>query len=55
MRTIKLNESFYHKRVVYTLLSRDRKGIEVEAAMGNGKFNFYHPASWRNFKRWIVK
>lgn len=55
MRKVSLNETFYHKKVVYTLLSRDKKGVEVEATMGNGKFQFYHPNSWKNFKRWIVK
>lgn len=55
MRTIILHESFYHKRVTYKLLARGKVGVEVEATMGNGKFQFYHPASWRNFKKWIVK
>ena len=55
MRTIILNGNFYHKRVTYTLISRDKKGIEVEAIMGSGRFQFYHPDSWRNFKKWISK
>lgn len=55
MRKILLNKNFYHKEVAYTLLSRDKKGVEVEATMKTGKFQFYHPNSWKNFKRWIVK
>ena len=55
MRKITLSENFYHKKVVYKLLTRDKVGIEVEATMGTGKFQFYHPSSWRNFKKWIVK
>lgn len=55
MRKVLLNENNYHKKVTYKLLSRDKKGVEVEAIMENGRFNFYHPNSWKNFKRWIVK
>lgn len=56
MRKIFLNKNFYHKEVAYTLLSRDKKGIEVEATMESGNtVQFYNPSNWRNFKKWIIK
>lgn len=54
MRTITLDESYFYKKVTYTLLSRNRTGIEVEAIMeGGNPTQFYFPSSWRKFKKWV--
>lgn len=54
MRKLTLNESYFYKKVMYKLLSRNRTGIEVESIMeGGNKVEFYYPASWRRFKKWV--
>lgn len=54
MRKIVLDKSYFYKKVTYTLISRNRTGIEVSVTMeGGNKVQFFHPASWRRFKRYI--
>lgn len=54
MRKLMLNECYFYKKVTYTLIAHTKMGIEVESIMeGGNKVQFFHPSSWRRFKKWV--
>ena len=53
MRRVTLDECYFYKKVTYTLISRDKMGIEVEVTMENSTSQFYYPGNWRKFKKYI--
>lgn len=54
MRKIVLDECYFYNKVTYTLRTRTKTGIGVDVIMESGnKVQFFHPSSWRRFKKWV--